>query len=177
MFCWLHVHLIVCLTVSIKNILYLKCTLTWMLYCASTIHLFVYIPTYVTWFSDANIDTLTPFFSLLSEYSSTAVGWFINSPMPMHVFYDYILLFLFVFFVSPSFFKFQLLHASWLCSNFNFSRLFFLPDLYFMHTKVVQRSIQNIAILLWFHFKMSLAAQYKIFNTVRVHVHLWQVIP
>ena len=74
------------------------CLFTWMLYCASTIHLFVYIPTYVTWFSDVNIDTLTPLFSLLSEYSSTAVGWFINSPMPMHVFSDYILLFLFGFF-------------------------------------------------------------------------------
>ena len=38
-------------------------------------HLFVYIPTYVTWFSDVNIDALTPLFSLLSEYSSTAVVW------------------------------------------------------------------------------------------------------
>ena len=142
-------YLNICLTISIKTILYLEFTFidVYMLYSASIMHLFVYIPTYVTWFwcqythTDTPLDTLP--FSLLSACSSTAVIWFINSQLPMYVFSDYILLF-WGFFVSLTFFTFQLLHVGSLslsCSNFDFSRLFFLPYLYFMHTKVVQRSI------------------------------------
>ena len=60
LFCLLQVHLIVCLTISIKTFLF-KIYSHWclyMLYRASIMHMFVYFQTYVTWFSNVNIDTL-----------------------------------------------------------------------------------------------------------------------
>ena len=145
-----------------------------MLYCA---RLAQCIPTYVTWFSDVNIDALTPRFSLLSEYSSTAVVWFINSPIPMHVFSDYILLFLFFCFT----FIFHNPTAScWLtvCLSVVQILIFHVCSFFLTYTSCIQRLYKGQFKILQsdfgFHYKMSLAAQYKIFNTVRVHVHLWQ---
>ena len=146
-----------------------------MLYCA---RLAQCIPTYVTWFSDVNKDSLTPlFFSSFRIFVNRCCLVYLQPNTKARFFWLHFVVFVFLFHLRFSYSNcFMLAHCfSLSCSNFNFSRLFFLPYLYFMHTKVVQRSIWNtcIAILLFFHYKMSLAAQYKIFNTVRVHVHLW----
>ena len=122
------------------------CLYTCMLYRSCFMHLFVYIPTNVTWFSDVNIDTKTiiypPFCSFLRIFVNRCCLVYQQPNLNARFFW---LHFVVVFFFHLRFSHtncFMLAHClSLSCSNFNFSRLFFLRYLYFMHTKVVQRSI------------------------------------
>ena len=123
-------------------------------------HLFVYIPTYVTLFSDVNIDSLTPFFSLLSEYSSTAVVWFINSPIPKHVFSDYILLFLFFCFT----FVFHIPTVScWLtvCLSVVQILIFHVCSFFLTYTSCIQRLYKGQFKILQSYFAFILKCHWR----------------
>ena len=161
------------------------CLYTCMLYRSSIMHLFVYIPTNVTWFSDVNIDTKTiiypPFCSFFRIFVNLCCLVYQQPNTNARFFRLHFVVLLFFFCFT---FVFHMPTAScWLTVCLSVVQILIIHVCSFFHTytSCIQRLYKGQFKILQsyfgFHDKMSLAVQYKIFNTVRVHVHLSQVIP
>ena len=137
LFCWLHEHLIVCLTISMKTILYIKFTLidVYIHACSIVLVLCICLFTFQPMSRDSQMSIQTR--RLL--YTPLFVRFFPHIRQPMlfglstaqyqcTFFLITFCCFCFIFHLRFSHTNcFMLAHCwSLSCSNFNFSRLFFL---------------------------------------------------